>query len=122
MVGYSDSTKDGGYLAACWGLYQAQSQLQAVAEKHGVALTFFHGRGGSLGRGGGPAARGILSLPSESLDGTLRLTEQGEVLAERYDDVQIAYRHLEQVAWATLTASNIPAAPVRKEWLDMMED
>ncbi len=122
MVGYSDSTKDGGYLAACWGLYRAQSQLQAVAEKQGVALTFFHGRGGSLGRGGGPAARGILSLPPEALDGSLRLTEQGEVLAERYDDTQVAFRHLEQVAWATLTASALPGVQVKPVWREMIEE
>jgi phosphoenolpyruvate carboxylase len=121
MVGYSDSTKDGGYLAACWGLYQAQSALHATAEKRGVRLTFFHGRGGSLGRGGGPAARGILSLPSESLDGTLRLTEQGEVLAERYDDVQIAYRHLEQVTWATLAGSTVRRSTPKPEWIELME-
>jgi phosphoenolpyruvate carboxylase len=108
MLGYSDSTKDGGYLAACWGLYRAQQELQQVADRYRVHLTFFHGRGGSLGRGGGPAARGILSLPPTALDGSLRLTEQGEVLAERYDDVQIAYRHLEQVTWATLVASAVP--------------
>ncbi len=122
MVGYSDSTKDGGYLAACWGLYRAQSQLQAVADKHGVTLTFFHGRGGSLGRGGGPAARGILSLPPEALDGSLRLTEQGEVLAERYDDTQVAFRHLEQVAWAVLTASALPGVEVKPAWRDMIEE
>jgi phosphoenolpyruvate carboxylase len=110
MVGYSDSTKDGGYLSACWGLYRAQTELHEVAREHGVSLTFFHGRGGSLGRGGGPAARGIFSLPPDSIDGSLRLTEQGEVLAERYDDPQIAYRHLEQVTWATLLASATPAA------------
>ncbi|MFL5330825.1 MAG: phosphoenolpyruvate carboxylase [Gemmataceae bacterium] len=122
MVGYSDSTKDGGYLAACWSLYRAQSELQAVADKHGVALTFFHGRGGSLGRGGGPAARGILSLPPESIDGSLRLTEQGEVLAERYDDTLIAHRHLEQVTWATLIASARQGVEVKPEWRDLMED
>jgi phosphoenolpyruvate carboxylase len=121
MVGYSDSTKDGGYFAACWGLYEGQSDLRTVADKHGVALTFFHGRGGSLGRGGGPAARGILSLPPAALDGTLRLTEQGEVLAERYDDPQIAFRHLEQVAWATLTASALPGVEVKPQWREMME-
>jgi phosphoenolpyruvate carboxylase len=109
MVGYSDSTKDGGYLSACWGLYRAQTELHQAAEEHHVQLTFFHGRGGSLGRGGGPAARGIFSLPPDSIDGSLRLTEQGEVLAERYDDPQIAYRHLEQVTWATLLASATPA-------------
>ncbi len=116
MVGYSDSTKDGGYLAACCGLQDAQSRLHATATGRGVALTFFHGRGGSLGRGGGPAARGILSLPSEALDGSLRLTEQGEVLAERYDDPDIARRHLEQVTWATLVASSTRRIEARTEW------
>jgi phosphoenolpyruvate carboxylase len=122
MVGYSDSTKDGGYLAACWGLYKAQSELHAVADAHGVKVTFFHGRGGSLGRGGGPAARGILSLPHDALDGSLRLTEQGEVLAERYDDVQIAYRHLDQVTWATLTASALPAKEAKPAWLKLIQE
>lgn len=121
MVGYSDSTKDGGYLAACWGLYHAQDALHQVATARGIRLTFFHGRGGSLGRGGGPAARGILSLPPDALGGSLRLTEQGEVLAERYDDPQVAYRHLEQVTWATLVASNVPAPPIKSEWTAMMQ-
>ena len=120
MVGYSDSTKDGGYLAACCGLQSAQERLHAVARARGVALTFFHGRGGSLGRGGGPAARGILSLPAETLDGTLRLTEQGEVLAERYDDVEIARRHLEQVTWATLVASSVRRAAPAAEWTTLV--
>jgi phosphoenolpyruvate carboxylase len=119
MVGYSDSTKDGGYLAACFGLQSAQERLHQAATARGVRLTFFHGRGGSLGRGGGPAARGILSLPPETLDGSLRLTEQGEVLAERYDDVEIARRHLDQVAWATLVASTAPPAPPPLEWLEI---
>lgn len=122
MVGYSDSTKDGGYLAACWGLYEAQSKLNQVAADAGVRLTFFHGRGGSLGRGGGPAARGILSLPPAALDGSLRLTEQGEVLAERYDDLQVALRHLEQVTWATLVASALPSAEIKPAWRTMLEE
>ena len=121
MVGYSDSTKDGGYLAACWGLDRAQDALHKTAAARDVRLTFFHGRGGSLGRGGGPAARGILSLPPDALGGSLRLTEQGEVLAERYDDVHVAYRHLEQVTWATLVASNIPLPTIRPEWRELME-
>ncbi len=120
MVGYSDSTKDGGYLSACWGLYEAQSEIAAVAAERGVKVTFFHGRGGALGRGGGPAARGILSLPPESLDGTLRLTEQGEVLAERYDDVHIAFRHLEQVTWATLTGSAIHRSQPSPRWIELV--
>ena len=121
MVGYSDSTKDGGYLSACWGLYDAQRRISAAAAAHDVHVTFFHGRGGSLGRGGGPAARGILSLPPEALDGTLRLTEQGEVLAERYDDVQIAFRHLEQVSWATLVGSTIHPAEPAEAWLALTD-
>ena len=121
MVGYSDSTKDGGYLAACWGLQSAQSRLHAAASSRGIALTFFHGRGGSLGRGGGPAARGILSLPVETLDGSLRLTEQGEVLAERYDDPQIACRHLEQVTWATLMATCKNRPQPKQEWITLIE-
>jgi phosphoenolpyruvate carboxylase len=103
-------------------LYVAQQALHAVADQQGVKLTFFHGRGGSLGRGGGPAARGILSLPPAALDGTLRLTEQGEVLAERYDDVQIAYRHLEQVTWATLIASALPGREVSPSWTGLLDE
>jgi phosphoenolpyruvate carboxylase len=103
MIGYSDSAKDGGFFSAHWALYRSQQQLSAIAQKHAVKLTQFHGRGGALGRGGGPAARAILSLPPESVDGRLRLTEQGEVIAERYDDPAIASRHLEQLFWATLT-------------------
>jgi phosphoenolpyruvate carboxylase len=120
-VGYSDSTKDGGYLSACWGLYRAQIELHAAAKERGVELTFFHGRGGSLGRGGGPAARAICSLPPDTMDGSLRLTEQGEVLAERYDDAQIAYRHLEQVTWATLLTSATPSPVPRQAWIHIMD-
>ncbi len=102
MIGYSDSTKDGGYLAANWTLYKAQRALAEKAEELGIRLSFFHGRGGALGRGGGPAARSILSLPVKVAREGLRVTEQGEVLSERYDDPLIAYRHLEQLLWAQL--------------------
>ncbi|MBA61444.1 MAG: phosphoenolpyruvate carboxylase [Planctomycetaceae bacterium] len=102
MIGYSDSTKDGGYLAGQWGLYNSQSRMAKVAKESGINLTFFHGRGGSLGRGGGPAAKSVLSLPEDSFNGTLRLTEQGEILSDRYDNPHIASRHLEQLAWAVL--------------------
>jgi len=112
MIGYSDSTKHGGYLSACWALYKAQQQLYALAEQEGVSITFFHGRGGSLGRGGGPAARGILSLPSGAFMGSLRLTEQGEVLADRYDNPLIAHRHLEQIIWSGLLSSGKPTNSV----------
>lgn len=103
MIGYSDSTKDGGYLAANWNLYKAQRELAEVAGKLKIRLLFFHGRGGALGRGGGPAARSILSLPVKVAREGLRITEQGEVLSERYDDPRIAYRHLEQLLWAQLS-------------------
>jgi phosphoenolpyruvate carboxylase len=121
MIGYSDSTKCGGYLSACWSLYEAQQKLHDVAASYGVKLTFFHGRGGSLGRGGGPAARGILSLPAQTFDGSLRLTEQGEVLSDRYDDPIIAHRHLEQVIWSSLLAIGEPKAPDKQDWSDLMK-
>lgn len=121
MVGYSDSTKDGGYLTACWALYRGQARMHAVAEKHGIQLVVFHGRGGSLGRGGGPAARSIASLPAHTVDGAIRITEQGEVLADRYDDPDIAYRHLEQVVSATLLTELQGEAPTPDAWVQMMD-
>ena len=121
MLGYSDSTKDGGYLTACWSLYKAQKNLGQVAANFGVKLTFFHGRGGSLGRGGGPTARSIMSLPTGSFRGSMRLTEQGEVLAERYDDPAIAHRHLEQVIWSSLLAAGHPTKPASEDWLELMD-
>ena len=121
MVGYSDSTKDGGYLAACWELYRAQQLLTEVARDNHVELTLFHGRGGALGRGGGPAARAIRSLPAGSVDGKLRVTEQGEVLAERYDDPRIGRRHLEQLVCATLLVSAAPRREVDAAWEQAME-
>ncbi len=121
MLGYSDSTKDGGYLSACWSLYQAQRQLSQTARRHGIELCFFHGRGGSLGRGGGPAARSILSLPESTFHGRLRLTEQGEVLADRYDDPKIAYRHLEQVVWSSLLAAHSGSKRPDDQWLKTID-
>ncbi|VAX41889.1 Phosphoenolpyruvate carboxylase [hydrothermal vent metagenome] len=120
MLGYSDSTKDGGYLSACWSLYEAQQQLHQVASKNGIQLTFFHGRGGSLGRGGGPTARSILSLPTDTFHGSLRLTEQGEVLADRYDDPVIAHRHLEQIVSMSMFACGKPAISDKQEWGTIM--
>ncbi len=121
MVGYSDSTKDGGYLAACWCLYQGQSELHKVCSRHGVQPVFFHGRGGSLGRGGGPAARSIMSLPPQTVAGAIRMTEQGEVLAARYDDPGIAFRHLEQVTAATILVEAESGEQPRPEWLHYMK-
>jgi phosphoenolpyruvate carboxylase len=120
MIGYSDSTKDGGFLAAAWAQYQAQVAMSQVGRELGVRIKFFHGRGGSLGRGGGPAARSILSSPRSIIDGAMRVTEQGEVLSARYDDPQIAHRHLEQVISATILASLRPDQPPQPEWLEWM--
>ncbi len=105
MIGYSDSNKDGGYLAANWALYQAQAAVARVCREHGVQLTLFHGRGGTVARGGGPANRAIRAQPPGTLDGRFRVTEQGEVLASRYADPDLAHRHLEQIAHAVLLAS-----------------
>lgn len=121
MLGYSDSTKDGGYLSACWSLYECQQLLHSVADEANVELIFFHGRGGSLGRGGGPAARSILSLPRNAFHGSLRLTEQGEVLADRYDDPKIAERHFEQLIWSSLLASGTSASDIPPEWIATMQ-
>jgi phosphoenolpyruvate carboxylase len=102
MIGYSDSNKDGGYLAAAWRLDRAQRALVEVADAHGVELTIFHGRGGSIGRGGGPANAAIRAQPAQAVRGRLKLTEQGEVIFARYHDPQLAHRHLEQVLHAVL--------------------
>jgi phosphoenolpyruvate carboxylase len=117
MVGYSDSCKDGGYLASNHGLYDAQTRLATTAKQHGIGLVLFHGRGGALGRGGGPAARGVLSLPPEAVGFKVRITEQGEVLAERYDDPEVAFRHVEQVAWATLLVSAQQSDAIDPTWI-----
>ena len=105
MLGYSDSSKESGFLAANWLLYQAQEALVATARRHDVQLTLFHGRGGAIGRGGGPANRAILAQAPGSVDGRLKFTEQGEVIAAHYADTTIARRHLEQVTAAVLLAS-----------------
>ncbi len=105
MIGYSDSNKDAGYLAANWELYQAQESLAACCRNAAVLLTLFHGRGGTIARGGGPANRAILSQPPGSVAGRIRVTEQGEVIDERYAHPAIARRHLEQVVHSVLMAS-----------------
>jgi phosphoenolpyruvate carboxylase len=105
MLGYSDSSKESGFLAANWLLYRAQEALVATARRHGITLTLFHGRGGAIGRGGGPAGRAILAQAPGSVSGRLKFTEQGEVIAAHYADVTIAQRHLEQVTAAALLAS-----------------
>ncbi|GAB2464935.1 phosphoenolpyruvate carboxylase [Promicromonospora xylanilytica] len=105
MLGYSDSSKDVGPVAATLALHDAQSRIAEWARNNDLKLTLFHGRGGALGRGGGPANRAVLAQPPHSVDGRFKLTEQGEVILARYGDPVIASRHIEQVAAATLLAS-----------------
>lgn len=105
MLGYSDSNKDTGYVTATWELRRAQQALPAVCAAHGIRLTLFHGRGGSIGRGGGPTNRAILAQPAESLRGRIRLTEQGETITNRYANRELAQRHLEQIIHAVLIRS-----------------
>jgi phosphoenolpyruvate carboxylase len=105
MLGYSDSNKDGGYLAANWALYRAELDLVESARKTGIRLRLFHGRGGTVGRGGGPSYEAILAQPPGAVNGSLRLTEQGEVIAAKYAEPLIAHRNLETLLAATLEAS-----------------
>ena len=124
MIGYSDSNKDAGFLSANWALYRAQEGIAAVCREAGVPLRLFHGRGTSIGRGGGPAGRAILAQPPGSVAGRMRLTEQGEAMADRYSDPDLAHRHLEQIVHAFLVGSardarGVDATPDRhREALD----
>jgi phosphoenolpyruvate carboxylase len=105
MLGYSDSNKDGGYLAANWALYRAELDLVESARKTGIRLRLFHGRGGTVGRGGGPSYDAILAQPPGAVQGSLRITEQGEVIAAKYAEPRIALRNLETLLAATLEAT-----------------
>ncbi|MCB1286500.1 MAG: phosphoenolpyruvate carboxylase, partial [Mycobacterium sp.] len=105
MLGYSDSNKDGGYLAANWALYRAELDLVESAQKTGIRLRLFHGRGGTVGRGGGPSYDAILAQPPGAVNGSLRLTEQGEVIAAKYAEPRIAHRNLESLVSATLEST-----------------
>lgn len=123
MIGYSDSNKDGGYVMSNWALYQGQESITRVARKHNITLTIFHGRGGTIARGGGPANRAIRAQPPGSVNGRLRLTEQGEVIAARYSNPGLAHRHLEQLVHAVLVASS-PAGTqqeIPSEWRSAMD-
>ena len=122
MVGYSDSNKDGGYLAATWATYRAQQELASAAAAAGVELVIFHGRGGAVGRGGGPMYRAILARPESAATPVFKITEQGEVIFARYGSLPIAERHLEQVVHALLlsTVRGVTREPPA-EWIDVME-
>jgi phosphoenolpyruvate carboxylase len=120
MIGYSDSAKDVGRVAASWVLYQAQEDIVRVCRRHGVPVTLFHGRGGSVGRGGGPTYQAIQSQPSGSVDGTLRVTEQGEMIQAKFGLPGIALRTLEVYTTAVLGATLTPPAEPAAAWRSTM--
>lgn len=126
MIGYSDSNKDAGYMAANWELYQAQEAMATTCRGHNVAMMLFHGRGGTIARGGGPANRAILAQPPDTVGGRVRITEQGEVIDERYGTPAVARRHLEQVTHAVMKASVPPhyrrEMRTHPDWRSAMEE
>ncbi|MEO2176656.1 MAG: phosphoenolpyruvate carboxylase [bacterium] len=121
MIGYSDSAKDAGQMAAAWAQYRAQEELVRVSEKYGVNLTLFHGRGGTVGRGGAPAREAILSQPPGSVKNSMRVTEQGEVIRFKYGSPVLALNSLDLVLGATLEASLLPPPRPLDNWRNMMD-
>ncbi|HSH08745.1 MAG TPA: phosphoenolpyruvate carboxylase, partial [Oceanipulchritudo sp.] len=123
MFGYSDSNKDGGYLAANWHLYAAQSRIAELAREHQVKVRFFHGKGGSIDRGGGASHRGLLAQPHASQDGRIRITDQGEVVSLKYSNPDIACRNLEQLISAVVSTQCLPhlQGEPEAEWVHCME-
>ncbi|NVK75697.1 phosphoenolpyruvate carboxylase [Marinomonas sp. CT5] len=122
MIGYSDSAKDAGQIAATWGQYRAQEALTSLCKSHGIHLTLFHGRGGTVGRGGGPAHVAILSQPPGSVNGSIRVTEQGEMIRFKFGIPDIAVRSLELYCSAVMEASLIPAESPKEEWRAIMDE
>ncbi|MFC6718702.1 phosphoenolpyruvate carboxylase [Natrialbaceae archaeon GCM10025810] len=125
MLGYSDSNKENGFLAANWSLYKNQRRLGEICDEHDVTMRLFHGRGGSISRGGGPMNEALLALPNSTVTGQVKFTEQGEAIAEKYGDPRIAERNIEQMLNAQLRARlyaiRQPEEEVHGEWIDAME-
>ncbi|MFB2922338.1 MULTISPECIES: phosphoenolpyruvate carboxylase [Aerosakkonema] len=123
MLGYSDSNKDSGFLSSNWEIHKAQKALQAIAESYGINLRIFHGRGGSVGRGGGPSYEAILAQPGHSINGRIKITEQGEVLASKYSWPELAIYNLENVATAVIQASLLRTGfDDIQPWNEIMEE
>jgi phosphoenolpyruvate carboxylase len=123
MLGYSDSNKDAGFLSSNWEIHKAQKALQSIAEQYAVKLRIFHGRGGSVGRGGGPSHEAILAQPGKSINGRIKITEQGEVLASKYSLPELALYNLERVVSATIETSLMFGSVDEIEpWNEVMED
>ncbi|KAB2051885.1 hypothetical protein ES319_A12G083000v1 [Gossypium barbadense] len=122
MIGYSDSGKDAGHLSAAWQLYKTQEELVKVAKQYGVKLTMFHGRGGTVGRGGGPTHLAILSQPPDTINGSLRVTVQGEVIEQSFGEKHLCFRALQRFTAATLEHGMHPPVSPKPEWRALMDE
>ena len=122
MIGYSDSGKDAGRLSAAWQMFKSQEELVKVAKQYGVHLTMFHGRGGTVGRGGGPTHLAILSQPPDTVNGSLRVTIQGEVIEQSFGEDEQCFRTLQRFTAATLEHGMHPPVAPKPEWRVLMDD
>lgn len=122
MIGYSDSGKDAGRLSAAWQMYKAQEELVKVSKQYGVKLTMFHGRGGTVGRGGGPTHLAILSQPPDTINGSLRVTVQGEVIEQSFGEEHLCFRTLQRFTAATLEHGMHPPISPKPEWRALMDE
>ncbi|WP_180000362.1 phosphoenolpyruvate carboxylase [Acinetobacter sp. YH12239] len=120
MIGYSDSAKDAGFMSANWAQYRAQEELTAIAKQHGIQLTLFHGRGGSISRGGAPTQQALFSQPPGSISGAIRVTEQGEMIRFKFGLEEIALQNLEIYTAATLEATLLPPPEPKAAWRELM--